>query len=118
MHSWGCDCYCQGLLRQVKNKPSTCQFFFVAVRIRLGPEAADVDGSVGFRFLYHFLRSTALLVDVGFDYLRGQVGRQAAMFAALKQDAHYDVGIAARGEAYEPSVLREVFGVFEFRTRG
>ena len=118
MHSWGCDCYGQRFLRQIEYEAAACQIFFVAVGVGLGPEAADVDGTVGFWFLDHFLRSAALLVDVGFDHLSGQVGRQAAVFAALEQDADHDVGIAAGSEADKPSVLREVFGVFEFRACG
>ena len=50
-----------------------------------------------------------LLVDVGFDDLRGQARCQLPVLAAFEERHYDDFWIAAGGEAHEPAVLGEVF---------
>src|SRR5579871_4272524 len=59
-----------------------------------------------------------LLLYIGLDHLRSETSGQFAVLTALEQDANYDVGIAARREADEPSVLSKFVAVLVFRAKG
>src|SRR6266566_3440881 len=101
----------QGLFRQRNREASTLQPVGITVLVGRSPQRSDFSLAIVGRLLDYVGWLPALLVHVGLDHLRRQPGSQPAMFSALEQSTNYNVWIAARCEAYEPAVLRQVLVV-------
>src|SRR5436309_6205678 len=76
-----------------------------------GPQRSNFGLAIIFRLLDYFGRLPTLFIYVGLDHLRCQPGSQPAVFSALEQSTNYNVWIATRCEAHEPTVLRQILVV-------